>query len=308
MPRAYDSDVDPAAELSAELRTHVVALAEAIGERNVSRPVALAAAREYIAAQFRACGLEPKLETFEVGGVACSNVVAEVRGSTRAGELVLLGAHYDSVVGSPGANDNASGTAALLGLARRFARESPARTLRFAAFVNEEPPWFQTDAMGSRVHARGCRARGEDIVAMLSLETLGCYSDAPGSQRYPSPLLKLAYPARGNFVAFVGNLGSRRLVRAVVRAFREHATVRSEGAALPEFVAGVGWSDHESFWRAGYPALMVTDTAVYRDPNYHTARDLPDAIDYATFARVVLGLESVVQDVVGHGGLEARVR
>lgn len=298
-PRPYDAAVDPAAELATELRAHVVALAETIGERNVSRPAALHAARDYVSSQFRAHGLEPRLETFEVSGVACSNVIAEIPGRSQPAEIVLLGAHYDSVVGSPGANDNGSGTAALLALARRLAGAHSPRTLRFVAFVNEEPPWFQTDEMGSRVHAQGCRARGENIVAMLSLETLGCYSDAKGSQRYPSPLLKLAYPSRGNFIAFVGNLASRPLVRAVVKTFRASATVPSEGAALPEFVAGVGWSDHESFWREGYPALMVTDTAVYRDPNYHTPHDLPAALDYPTFARVVLGLETTVRSLQG---------
>ncbi|MBL8857999.1 MAG: M28 family peptidase [Planctomycetes bacterium] len=292
-----DRDVTPSAddpERAAELRRDVEQLATTIGERNVTHPTALAAARDHIEAEFAKAGLTSSRETFSVSGVACSNIIAEIPGTTHPREIVVVGAHYDSVVGSPGANDNATGTATLLALARRFARAQSARTLRFIAFVNEEPPWFQTDDMGSRVNAKASRARGDDIVAMISLETLGCYSDADGSQRYPLPILELAYPSRGDFVAFVGNLSSRTLVRESIRTFRRSNTLASEGAALPEFVSGVGWSDHESFWREGYPAFMVTDTAVYRDANYHTRGDVPDAIHYANLARVVLGLESVV--------------
>src|SRR5262249_39377669 len=149
------------------------------------------------------------------------------------------------------------------------------RTLRFVAFVNEEPPWCQGADMGSRVYARSCRARGDDVVAMLSLETLGCYSDAPRSQRYPLPILRAFYPSQGDFVAFVGDTSSRALVREAIGAFREHASIPSEGAALPGWIPGVGWSDHRSFWEKGYRAIMVTDTAPFRYAHYHTALDLP---------------------------------
>ena len=196
------------------------------------------------------------------------------RGRSTPSEIVIVGGHYDSVAGCPGANDNASGTAAVLALARLFATSAPARTLRFAAFTNEEPPHFQTDAMGSRVCALNCRARSENVVAMLSLETIGFYSDAEGSQSYPPPF-SLFYPSKGNFIAFVGNVGSRGLVRRAIRTFRERTPFPSEGAALPGFVPGVGWSDHWSFWREGYQAIMVTDTAPFRYPHYHTARPTP---------------------------------
>jgi len=284
--------------LGGDIQRDVRALAETIGERNVTRPDALNAARDYIEASFARFGFTPKRETYSVAGVACSNVIAEIAGSSKRSEIVVVGAHYDSVVGSPGANDNASGTAALLSLARHFSTTRPARTLRFVAFVNEEPPWFQTDDMGSRVHAKASRARGDDIIAMLSLETLGCYSDAADSQRYPAPILNLVYPSRGNFVAFVSNLSSRSLLRDVIREFRESDTVPSAGGALPEFVSGVGWSDHESFWREGYPAVMVTDTAVYRDANYHEKSDTADAVDFARLACVAIALEQVVEHLV----------
>ncbi len=286
--------VNPEAEECAQIGRDVRALADTIGERNVMRPAALDAARDYVAEAFESAGLATTLETYETSGVACSNVIAEIPGTTHASEIVVVGAHYDSVVGSPGANDNATGTAALLCLARHFASEESPRTLRFVAFVNEEPPWFQTDDMGSRVNAKAARARGDDIVAMISLETLGCYSDAENSQRYPAPVLSLVYPSRGDFVAFVSNLSSRGLLRDVIGTFRASDSLPSEGGALPEFVSGVGWSDHQSFWREGYSALMVTDTAVFRDPNYHRSQDVVGAIDFVSLGRVVLGLQPVV--------------
>lgn len=172
----------------------------------------------------------------------------EKKGSTVPSEIVIVGAHYDSVAGCPGADDNASGVAALLVPARELATANPLRTLRFVAFANEEPPYFQTAEMGSRVFARNCRARGENVVAMMSLETIGYYSDEDGSQKYPAPFGAF-YPSRGNFIAFVGNLASRALVHRAVGAFRRRASFPSEGGALPGFVPGVGWSDHWSFWQ-----------------------------------------------------------
>ncbi|MEA3275961.1 MAG: M28 family peptidase, partial [Pseudomonadota bacterium] len=198
-------------------------------------------------------------------------------------------------IGSPGANDNGSGVAAVLELARLLAGRALARTVRFVAFVNEEPPFSYTPEMGSLVHARAARDRGDRIQAMLSLETIGHYSDRPGSQRYPYPL-SLFYPDTADFIGFVGNLGSRQLVRSAVQSFRRHAFFPSEGAAVPAWVKGVGWSDHWSFWQAGYPAIMVTDTAFFRYAHYHSAGDTPEKIDYARTARVVEGLASVIAD------------
>ena len=188
--------------------------------------------------------------------------------------------------------------AALLALARRLARMTPSRTIRFAAFASEEPPHFQTGKMGSLVYARSCRDRGDMIVAMLSLETMGFYSDEKRSQWYPPPF-GLAYPSTGNFIAFVGNLNSRALLRSLVASFRAHASFPSEGGALPGWIPGVGWSDHWSFWKQGYPAVMVTDTAPFRYPQYHTIRDTPERIDYERLARVVEGLRKVVQELAG---------
>ena len=217
-------------------------------------------------------------------------------GTGRPGEIVVVGAHYDSVYGSPGANDNATGVAALLEMARSSKEWIPARTLRFVAFVNEEPPYFQTDNMGSRVYARRCRERGENITAMYSLETIGCYSDAENSQIYPFPF-KLFYPTRGNFLGFVGNTSSRSLVRKSIRIFRENSAFPSEGIAAPGGLTGIGWSDQWSFWEEGYPGVMLTDTAIFRYKHYHKMADTPDKIDYERMARVVDGLTRLLADV-----------
>jgi Zn-dependent M28 family amino/carboxypeptidase len=231
-------------------------------------------------------------------GLEFRNLEAERRGGSRAEEIVVFGAHYDSVVGSPGANDNASGVAALLELARRARQRRFARTLRFVAFVNEEPPNFQSGTMGSLRYAAEAKQRGERIVAMLSLETIGYYTDAPGSQFYPAPF-GLLYPDRGNFIAFVGNPRSRPLLHRVVAAFREHARFPSEGAAAPGWIPGIAWSDHWAFWKHGYPAVMVTDTALFRYPQYHTQLDQPGILDYPRLARVVGGLHRVLDALAG---------
>lgn len=224
------------------------------------------------------------------------NIEAEMTGSKKPEEIIIVGAHYDSVSGSPGANDNASGVAALLELARNFKEQSPERTLRFVAFVNEEPPYFQTEEMGSRVYARRSRERGENIVAMISLETIGYYSDAENSQVYPFPF-SLFYPSRGDFIGFVSNTSSRTLVRGAIRVFREDAAFPSQGVAAPGWLTGIGWSDQWSFWKEDYPAIMITDTAIFRYPHYHRRSDTPDKIDYDRMARVVEGVGRVVRDL-----------
>lgn len=300
--RSHRGELPPADDalksLAVELRRDVASLAEEIGERNVqNRPNELSAAADYIESEFVSAGYVVKPQEYEVDGCNCRNLEVEIRGSVRPEEIVVVGAHYDTVVGTPGANDNTSGVAAMLALARRFCRDTFDRTLRFVAFVNEEKPYAHTDTMGSRVYSRRCAERGEKVPAMLSLETIGYYDDTPGSQKYPRPF-GLLYPSEGNFIAFVGNIKSRRLVRQVVRAFRRNEKFPSEGAALPGAVYGVGFSDHWSFWQEGYPAVMVTDTAMFRYPHYHKPEDTIDMINFDRLARVVRGLEKVVTALV----------
>jgi len=281
-------------------------VAVASREHNVWHWSALEEAAQYIERAFAGTGYVVAAQRFETAMGEVRNIEVEILGDTRADEIVLVGAHYDSVLGATGANDNGSGVAAVLELARLLKGTQPARTLRFVMFVNEEPPFFKGDQMGSRVYARRSKERGENIIAMFSLETIGYYSDSPGSQRYPFPL-GFFYPSTGNYIAFVSNLSSRALLHKVIASFRRHAQFPSEAAAAPAFIAGVDWSDHWSFWYEGYAALMVTDTAPYRYAHYHTAQDTADKVDYDRLARVVTGLHHMLRELATRvGALETR--
>jgi len=271
----------------------VRALAADIGERNVFRLPALRRAADFVAGEWKAQGYRVTPHIYDLGGVPTANLEIALRGRVQPHEIVLVGAHYDSVLGSPGADDNASGVAALLEMSRLLVDAEPARTVRLVAFVNEEPPFFATPRMGSEVYARVARARGDDIRLMVSLETIGYYSEAAGSQRYPPPL-GLFYPDRGNFLAMVSNLKSRRALHRMVGAFRAHSDFPVEWLTAPSLLPGVGWSDQRSFWRRGYPALMVTDTAFYRYPHYHSPQDTAEQLDYEALARVTHGLARAV--------------
>lgn len=281
-----------------EIRRDVEELARQIGERNIRRYADLADAADFLEASLARSAYDVRRHGYEVAGLPCYNLDVEIQGSDRGDEIVIIGAHYDSMEGSPGANDNATGASAVLALARLFSGKKTSRTVRFVEFVNEEPPYFKSPVMGSLVYAGGCRSRGEKIVAMLSLETIGYYSDEKGSQHYPFPF-SLFYPSTGNFIGFVGNTVSEGLVSDVVASFRRHAEFPSEGGALPSIIPGISFSDQWSFWRQGYSALMVTDTALFRYPYYHTRIDTPDKVKYDHLARVVAGLERVVADLTG---------
>lgn len=298
--------------LAAALEADVRRLAETIGPRHAGPfgVAGLRAAEDFLRDALIEAGYEPERQAFETKGGTVANLVAAVPGGAKRDEIVVIGGHYDTVPDCPGANDNASGAAATLALARRLARARPARTLRFCFFTNEEPPWFQTDDMGSLRYARACRERRERIVGMLSLETIGYYSDAPGSQRFdPFPPLKLLYPDTGNFIAFVSDVRSGGFASGVVASFRKSTRFPAHGLSLPDAIDGIGWSDHWSFAQAGYPAAMVTDTAAFRYPHYHAAEDTPDKLDFPRMARVVAGLERVVEGLVelpaGGDGFEA---
>jgi hypothetical protein len=275
------------------LRRHVAALAGRIGERNVWRPEAMAAAAGYIRKTLEGAGYGVNLQAFPSHGLTLNNIEAVLPGYGAADEIIVVGAHYDTVADCPGANDNASGVAAMLELARLLAGSTLPRTVRFVAFANEEAPFFYGNEMGSNLYAMRAQAQGERIEAMLSLETLGYYSDEPGTQKYPFPF-RWFYPDTGNFVGFVGNLSSRSLVRRAVGAYRASTAFPSEGVAAPSGIEGIHWSDHWSFWQAGYPAIMVTDTAPFRYPHYHGTTDTPQKLDYTGLARVTGGLAEVV--------------
>ena len=277
-------------KLEASLKKDVADLVK--GDRSQFTRGTLDRGAATIESAFREMGYAVNRLPYDSKGTSVSNLEVVLGGGAKASEVVVVGAHYDTADAGPGADDNASGVAAMLEIARALAGSKPTRTIRFVAFVNEEPPFFWNEEMGSLVYAKMCRARADDIVAMMSLETLGYFRDEPGSQKYP-PIVSWFYPNRGDFVAFVGNLGSRSLVRASIGVFRNAVAFPSEGAAMPSFVAGVGWSDQWSFWQVGYPGVMVTDTAPFRNPNYHRPSDTPDTLDYGRLARVTQGLVAV---------------
>jgi Zn-dependent M28 family amino/carboxypeptidase len=290
------------------LRAHVVRLAGEIGDRNVFRPDALEAAAEYIAGQWHGFGYRVDRQEYQANGVTCANLEVERPGREPTSGIMLIGAHYDSLRGCPAANDNGSGVAALLELARRFAEVEPGRTVRFVAFANEEPPFFMTHQQGSIVYARAAQQRGDDIRMMASLETMGYFSEATGSQRYP-PLFRHFYPDRSNFLGLVSDfLGlvsdfrSRPAMSRLAAAFRAASDFPLEHTATFRWIPGVAWSDHRSFWRAGYRPVMITDTAFYRYPYYHTAADTPDKLAYDAFARATEGLYGAFAALAAEAG------
>ncbi|MBS1991765.1 MAG: M28 family peptidase [Cyanobacteria bacterium SZAS LIN-3] len=320
MPGKSFSGVPPALsaqekQLSARLKEHVETLAGKIGARSLTAaPANLERAAAYITQSMEKLGYKPQRHEYKISdkfgddpffsraeaaklvGMKAANIVAEIKGSDAAGEIVVIGAHYDSVFDCPAANDNGSGVASMLELARYLAGKKCRRTVRFVAFTNEEPPFFRTENMGSSRYARECHARKENIVAMLSLETMGYYTDKPDSQEYPAPMGS-AYPTSGNFIAFVANLKSAELNKQCLATFRQSAQFPSEGICAPESLPGIDYSDQQGFWALGYPALMITDTAHLRYKHYHTPGDTADKVQYGNLARVVHGLEAVLNDL-----------
>ncbi|HSR63667.1 MAG TPA: M20/M25/M40 family metallo-hydrolase [Gammaproteobacteria bacterium] len=282
-------------DLRENLEQHVYVLAEEIGERHFQDPTALIASIDYIRKRFADSGYNPGHHTF--GGGPYHNIVAELHGHGNLHEVLVIGAHYDTVWHSPGADDNASGVAALLEIARLLSNESHQRTLRFITFANEEQPFAEGDEMGSQVYVRSLKETNDSVVAMFSLEMLGYYSDEKGSQRYPFPL-NWIYPDRGFFIGFISNLKSTALLLRSLHHFRRAATFPVQGLAVPEkLVPDIRRSDHASFWDAGIPALMITDTANFRNRYYHSIGDTPETLDYDSMTRVVAGLVSMLRSL-----------
>jgi hypothetical protein len=296
LPDATDAEKD----LATRLMSHVDAIAGRIGERNVWKYEQLQASVSYIEAELKLLGYTPARQTYDAEGKSVHNIDATLPGASKTvgEEIIIVGAHYDSVRHCPGANDNGTGVAATLELARlmKAADPPPARTVRFVFFVNEEPPFFQSPLMGSVVYAKRCTERKEKIVGMLSLETIGFFSDEKGSQRYPAPFDRY-FPSIGNFIAFVGDSSAADLVSRCVGSFRSHTKFPSQGVAVKDTIDGIGWSDHWSFTREKFPALMVTDTAPFRYSQYHTAQDTPDRVNKERMARVVAGVARVISEL-----------
>ena len=289
-------------ELETHLKQHVSTLSHTIGERNYLFYAALEKTRLYISEQLKSFGYNVTLETYQIEGKDFSNIIAVKKGMSSPDKVIIVGAHYDTVVGSPGADDNASGVAGLLELARLFSAREVDTTIKFIAFVNEEPPFFLTNTMGSRVYADAAIKRQEKIIAMLSLEMLGYYNKEKNSQTYPL-FLGFFYPPTANFITLVSNLASMPLLNRLKKSFMKHSSFPVETLAAPAFVTGVDWSDHSSFWHYGYKAVMVTDTSFYRYAHYHSASDTHEKLDYHSMSEVVAGLYYSVLELASEAAL-----
>ncbi len=317
--------VDPDA---GRLERHVVTLAEDFFPRDFTHGEQLEKTAAYIEAALRETGARVSSQTVDIGGPGGQyrNVLASFgpesprrgagvtksprrgagvtksprRGAsaTTPGPRIVVGAHYDAFDELPGADDNASAVAVLLELARLLgAGDAPATHTELVAYVLEEPPFFRTELMGSAVHAASLRDAGAEVRAMICLEMVGYFSDQPGSQQLPTPLLRPFFPDRGNFIGIVGNLGGGSLVRRVKRSFHAASSLPVRSLNGPRFIPGVDFSDHLPYWNAGFPAVMVTDTAFYRNLAYHTEEDTPDRLDYEKMAQVVLGVYQAVRSL-----------
>ena len=279
------------------LYRHVEELTVKIGSRSVFEYDKLTAAKEYILSSLKEMGYTPILQDFSYQERDFSNIIVALPGKTHPEDLVVIGAHYDTVAGTPGADDNASAVATLLEICRLLKDFSPERTLNLVFFTLEEPPIFRSESMGSFVYAREARNRKEQISAMISLEMLGYYSDKGGEQSFPAPFMGLMYPSTLNFIAVVGNLSSRSLVNKVTDSMRKGGSIPVETLTTVSFIPGVDFSDHRSFWKMGYPAVMITDTAFYRNPNYHKETDRIDTLDFSRLSSLLDGLVQMAKDL-----------
>ncbi|MFP2934056.1 M28 family peptidase [Pyxidicoccus sp. 3LG] len=286
----------PEAEVE-RLRAHVRMLSETFHPRDSRHPENLERAADYIAGHLARAGGHVESQPFRVDGRDYRNVIA--RFGPEDGERIVVGAHYDAARGTPGADDNASGVAGLLELAVRLGREPPPMRVDLVAYTLEEPPHFRTGNMGSAVHARSLKEAGVRVRAMVALEMLGHFTDVPGSQEYPLAALKLKYPDTGHFIGVVGTPGDGGLTDTVAEAMRGASPLPVESLSAPRELEGVDFSDHASFWEQGYRAVMVTDTAFFRNPRYHEAGDTWDTLDYARMAQAVQGVYAAVRTLAG---------
>jgi hypothetical protein len=289
---------DAERDLAGRLRRHVEAIASV--PHNVDHYPALEQSAAYIEAELNGLGYQPQRQVYDIGAKPVRNISVELAPADAgpATPSIVVGAHYDSFGPAPGANDNGSGSAAVLELARLLKDVAPKdKRLRLVLFVNEEPPYDRTPDMGSYRFAKALHDKGEKLVGMISLETIGSFSDKPGSQSYPFPFSHI-FSDVGNFIAFVALPGGRTFLHEVIGAFRAHTQFPTIGGTAPDNIPGIGWSDHWSFWMFGYPAVMVTDTALFRYPHYHEPTDTPDKVDYEKLARITLGLEQTLRDLL----------
>jgi len=281
-------------DTTAYLRQVVTVLASEIGVRSFQDQERLTSTADYIAGQLTSFGYTVTHQTFYFRMHSYDNLIAELRGTSMPESILVIGAHYDTVRTTPGADDNASGVAGLLVLAQQLARIQPVKTIRFVFFCLEEPPTYRTRNMGSYHYARSVKEKGERVEGMICLEMIGYFCDREGCQHYPLPFMNVKFPKSGNYISMVGNLRSRGFTQKIAKDFRENTDLPVITLNAPAIVIGIDFSDHWSFGKFGYRALMVTDTAFYRNPHYHAPSDLPETLDYERMAKVVDGLAAAV--------------
>ncbi len=276
------------------LEAHVRTLAGDLTPRDADHPERLAPVADYIEAQLAPHTERLSGQPYAVDGAAVRNVIA--RFGPEAGARIVVGAHYDTAGPYPGADDNASGVAGLLELARLLDGADLPCPVELVGYPLEEPPYFYTNQMGSAVHARSLRKQNVEVRAMLSLEMIGYFTDEPDSQQFPLFVLRPFYPSTGNFIAVVGKWGWGQLdlVRSVREGMRREISLPVHSINAPRLVPGVAFSDHLNYWHVGYDAVMITDTAFYRNPHYHAPTDTPDTLDYERMARVVEGVRGAI--------------
>ncbi len=285
-------------QIESRLRNTVYFLSEKIGQRSYLDRDKLDLAQDFIEKTLDSFGCFTEKQAFSYRNNTYYNLWTEVKGTgAQTDGIIVIGAHYDSAVGTPGADDNASGVAGMLELARLTVENPLKRTVRFVAFALEEPPAFMSRFMGSYSYAKGLRDEGIKVHGMISLEMLGYFCSSEGCQLYPSSLFSLFYPGRGDFISFVGNLSSRGFTKEVEKAFREVSSFPIESLSAPAFIPGVDFSDHRNFWKFGYRAFMITDTAFYRNPNYHAQGDTFDTLDYKKTAEIIIGLYKALRTI-----------
>lgn len=289
--------VDPA-----DLERHVRALSEELYPRSYDNAAVLAKNAHYIENHFVANGARVSRQTWMAGQDEYTNIIAEF--GPEAGPLIVIGAHYDAVcdddgVCTPGADDNASGVAGLLALSDLLKEASPGLTVQLVAYCLEEPPFYDTLLMGSAVHAARLKERQAEVKAMLCLEMIGYFSEQPDSQTFPARAMGLIYPSIGNFIGVVGRVGDVSLTRKVKIAMQSATDLPVYSINAVAAIPGVDYSDHRNYWEQGYTAVMITDTAFYRNPAYHTTGDTPDRLDYVRMSQVVQGLFAAVMKLTG---------
>jgi Peptidase family M28 len=278
-----------------KLQAHVIKLSQELGPRDYKHPENLDRVAAYIKQELITAKGEVSEQPFTARGNTYKNIIATFGPKTE--ERVVVGAHYDSCGPIPGADDNASGIAGLLELAKLLGKTPPNTMVELVAYTLEEPPFFRTQKMGSAIHAQSLKATNTKVRAMLSIEMIGYFSDEPNSQSFPTFLLKPFYPSKGNFISVIGRLGQGKLIKIVKDAMLTASPLPVESLVGPRFIEGIDFSDHLNYWEEGYPAAMITDTAFLRNPNYHTEKDTADTLDYQKMSLVVLGIYAAVLEL-----------